>query len=48
MLGTCGSKFNLGPFNQLFTVGNEIMDKNTEQSEEVKVREAEGGEIRAT
>lgn len=32
----------LVPSNQICTVGNEIMDKNTKQSEAVKVRKAEG------
>lgn len=31
----------LVPSNQVCTVGNEIMDKNTKQSEAVKVRKAE-------
>lgn len=32
----------LVPSNQICTVGNEIMDKNTKQSKAVKVRKAEG------
>lgn len=32
----------LVPSNKICTVGNEIMDKNTKQSEAVKVRKAEG------
>lgn len=32
----------LVPSNRVCAVGNEIMDKNTKQSEAVKVRKAEG------